>query len=117
MTHTCSFGKTALPVGGTHVTAGWAGLILVKLETRWRSAQRTVSCGKEPMAEQKKETPLPEGTEERSRVMNWLKHSQALSPCAVGGKEGGDGEEKRCLKGLFSSSLSYSVNNKLTLCL
>ncbi|TRZ08093.1 hypothetical protein HGM15179_019011 [Zosterops borbonicus] len=51
-----------LSVGETHVAADVVGLLLVRVDPRWRSSWRTVSRGKDPMVSQ--EDSSPGGVEE-----------------------------------------------------
>lgn len=87
-----------MPVGGTHITAGWAGLLRPKI--RAMSEKFTEDClsWEEPhgIAE---EIPFPKQTNQKKLKTD--QNSHAMCPCAVGGKEGGAGVEKWCSKGVF----------------
>lgn len=43
-------------MGGTCITAGQVGLVFVKIKPTLENSQRTISHGKDPTAQQKKET-------------------------------------------------------------
>lgn len=102
MAHTTYFGKTILPVEGTHTTAGQVGLLLMNIRTTLEKL--TENClpweGPHYITE---EILLPKWTEERFlEVIDY--NPRILSPCTVGGKKGGAGGGKKgVLKVSFSS--------------
>lgn len=90
--HRC-FGKAVCPQEGFMLQQFWQDWCLWE----WRSSQRTVSCGRDPTAEQRKNS---SPWTNRSQVTNWPKPPCPNLPAlSVGGAEG----KKAVVKAYFTS--------------
>lgn len=65
MTHKKQFWEDCLPVGGTHIAAGQAGVLLVKIKTTLEKFTKNCLLWEGPHGTAENRIPFPKRTEER----------------------------------------------------